>query len=181
MAWTLEQGPRIRTAVGEGRHVWVVPLVDGFAVSRLTMGGVSTLFASPYAVDDWLDELQLNRLDDILTRAAQHALDLVVELDGLNCFDLGTKWRPDLERAFRTNGEQQLSEALVSFEALADGTPVQALPRQLSQKVTAGHIAIAECVAALTHGRWMGGIEELMNLQSAVLTQEIAAASKLAK
>ncbi|MDD2893256.1 MAG: hypothetical protein PHF20_04945 [Halothiobacillaceae bacterium] len=87
--WLQEQASRVRIAIGEGRRVWVVPRIAGLVVSRLTVGGVATLFPSPYAVDDWLDTLHLRCLDDIFTREAERLINLVIELDGLRSFGLG--------------------------------------------------------------------------------------------
>lgn len=176
LAWNLEERPRVRSAVGEGRRIWIVPRIQGFAVSRLTLAGASTLFLSPYSADDWLDTLHLRRLDDALTQAAQPALDLIVELDGLRRFDLGVEGRPGVERTVREDDERQLADALVAFETLAEGKLVQVLPRRLSEEVVQGRVALAEGFAALTHGQWTPGGEALMNIQAALLAEDLSTA-----
>jgi len=176
LPWTAEQAPRLRAAVGDGRRIWVAPRIGGLLVSRLTIGGVFTLFPSPYAVDEWMDSLRLRRLDDALTRAAQGALDLIIELDGLRCFDLGTDCRPAVERSVREDDERQLSEALLAFEALAEGGPVQGMLRELAETVAAQRIALAEGAAALTHGRLTLGGKALIGLSTALLSADLAAA-----
>ncbi|RON15621.1 hypothetical protein BK662_12830 [Pseudomonas frederiksbergensis] len=176
LIWYLEKESLIRAAIGESRHIQIVPRIGGLAISRLTVGGVSTLLASAYVVDDWLDALHISRLDDTLTRAAQIALDSIVELDGLRRFGLGTEGRPVVEQAVRADDERRLAGALIEFERLAEGEPVQLLLRRLSEEVAAGHVALAEDIAALTHGRLTPGAEALMNLQDVLLVQDITTA-----
>jgi len=142
LLWSAEQGLLVRAAVGDGRRIWVAPRIGGLLVSRLTIGGVSTLFPSPYAVDDWLDTLGKRRLDDALTRAAQVALDLIIELDGLRCFGLGTEGRPAVERSLREDDERLLAEALLAFEALGDARPVQGMLRELAEAVATQRLAL---------------------------------------
>lgn len=171
--WLLKKESCLRAAIGESRRVWIVPSIDGVLVSRLTVGGVATLLPLPHAVDDWLDALHLGCLDDIFTREAERVLNLIIELDGLRTFALGAPGRPALEQVVRQNIEQRLLEALVKFEALAAGTPIQLLPRQLSKEVSEGRIALAESIAALTHGQAVPGIEALISIQAALLEEDL--------
>ncbi|MCX7070282.1 MAG: hypothetical protein NTW01_04710 [Gammaproteobacteria bacterium] len=172
--WIIEKAPHVRAAVGEGRLIRFVPRVSGFALSRLTSSGVSSIFSSPYVVDDWLDSLAVPRLDDALTRAAASVIDLVIELDGLRCFGLASKERPAVERAVKEDNERQLEDALVAFEALAQGTSVRSLPRYISEEVALMHIAAAKGAAALTHEYLTPGGEALMNLQFELLLGDLA-------
>lgn len=175
--WLARQGENIRTAIGDGRFIRVIPRIGGLMASRLTVGGVSTLFPSPYAADDWLDELGIRRLDDVLVRAAAPAIELMAELDGIRRFSLGAGERPSVEHAVRENDEQRLSEAIDMFEVLAEGKSVQPLIRLLSEEVAAGRVGLAEGVAAMTHGKVTTGIERLIALQIDLLTQDIATAT----
>lgn len=177
LVWIAKQGANVRTAIGDGRLIRVIPRIGGFIVSRLTVGGVSTLFPSPYAADDWLDELGIYRLDDVLARAAEPAIDLMIELDGLRRFSLGSGERPAVEHAVRENDEQRLSEAIDMFEALAEGTSVQPLLRLLSTEVAARRVELAEGVAAMTHGKMTTGVEQLIALQIDLLAQDVATAT----
>ncbi|WP_143496895.1 hypothetical protein [Pseudomonas sp. Irchel s3a18] len=176
LTWHLKQESLIRATIGEGRRIWIVPRIGGLAISLLTVGGVSTLFPLAYAVDDWLDALHILRLDDTLTRTAQVALDLIIELDGLRRFGLGTEGRPVVEQTVQKDDERRLAGALLEFETLTEGKSVQLLPRQLSEEVAAGHVALAESIAAWAHGRLMPGANALKSLHDALLMQDIATA-----
>jgi hypothetical protein len=173
LAWHQEQESLIRATVGDSRRIWIVPRIGGLAISLLTVGGVSTLFPSAYAVDDWLGALHVRRLDDTLTRAAQVAIDLIIELDGMRRFGLGTEERSVVEQTVQKDNERRLAGALVEFETLTEGKSVQLLPRQLSAEVAAGHVALAESIAALAHGRLMPGADALKSLNDALLMQDI--------
>lgn len=175
--WLSKQGANVRIAIGDGRLIRVIPRMSGFVVSRLTVGGVSTLYPSPDAADNWLDELGIHRLDDVLARAADPAINLLIELDGLRRFNLGLGKRPTVEHAVRKNDEQRLSEAIDMFEALAEGTSVQPLLRLLCAEVAAGCVELAEGVAAMTHGKVTTGIEQLIALQIDLLAQDVATAT----
>ncbi|WP_417642669.1 hypothetical protein [Enterobacter kobei] len=174
--WLAENGSHVQTAIGEHRRLWIIPRIAGIVVSRLTVSAIFNFFASPYAVDNWLDELNLHRLNDILTQAAQPALALISELDGLRYFNLGIESRPPQEQSVRREDEKALITALMEFEQIAEGTPVQMLPRQLNEECIAGRAAIAEGEIALLHGQLTAGGEALMMLQSALLTQDLATA-----
>ncbi|MEE3660827.1 hypothetical protein V2I52_02625 [Brenneria sp. g21c3] len=171
--WIEENGAHVQTAIGEHRRLWIIPRITGIVISRLTVSAIFNLFASPYAVDDWLDELNLHRLNDTLTQAAQPALSLISELDGLRHFNLGTESRPHLEQFVRREDEKSLITALVEFEQIAEGTPVQMLPRQLNEECIAGRAAIAEGEIALLHGQLTIGGEALLMLQFTLLTQDL--------
>ena len=173
LTWHQEQESLIRATVGDSRRIWIVPRIGGLAISLLTVGGGSTLFPTTYAVDDWLDALHVRRLDDTLTRAAQVALDLIIELDGMRRFGLGTEERPVVEQTVQKDNERRLAAALVEFETLTEGKSVQLLLRQLSVEVAAGRVALAESIAALAHGRLMPGADALKKLNAALLMQDI--------
>ncbi|ETC74904.1 Uncharacterised protein [Salmonella enterica subsp. enterica] len=115
----------------------------------------------------------MHRLNDTLTQAAQPALALISELDGLRYFNLGTENRPHLEQSVRKEDEKALITALREFEQIAEGTPVQMLPRQLNEECIAGRAAIAEGEIALLHGQLTPGSEALMILQFTLLTQDL--------
>jgi len=76
----------------------------------------------------------------------------------------------------REDDERQLAEDLVMFEELARGIPVYPLLRDLSEEVAARHFALAEGVAALSHGRLTAAGEALMNLSAALLEQDLVTA-----
>ncbi len=173
LTWHQEQESLIRATVGDSRRIWIVPRIGGLAISLLTVGGVSTLFPTTYAVDDWLDALHVRRLDDTLTRAAQVALDLIIELDGMRRFGLGTEERPVVEQTVQKDNERRLAAALVEFETLTEGKSVQLQLRQLSVEVAAGRVALAESIAAVAHGRLMPGADALKKLNAALLMQDI--------
>lgn len=175
--WLDENRSQIRDIVGESRRIWVLPRIHGNVISRLTNGGVATLFNSPYAVDDWLDTLGLPRLDDVCARSAGVVIDLIIELDGFKHFHLGVEGRAPIEQELRIENERKLDTALVEFETLTEGKPVQPLLRHLSEEVTAGRLALAEGAAGLTHDQIMPGMEIFVHLQEALLTQDIASAS----
>lgn len=174
--WLEENGAYLQTAIGEHRRLWIIPRIAGIVVSRLTVSAIFSFFASPYAVDDWLEELNLHRLNDTLTQAAQPALALISELDGLRYFNLGTESRPHLERSVRKEGEKALITALTEFEQTAEGKPVQMLLRQLNEECIAGRAAIAEGEIALLYGQMTAGGEALMILQFTLLTQDLVTA-----
>lgn len=167
LAWFNEYEAQIRTDVGESRQMWIIPRIAGFAVSQLTVGGISSFFPLPHTVDDWLATLSIPQLD------AQPVIDLIVELDGLRCFGLGTDKRPILEQSVRQTDEHKLEMSLLAFDASSTGTPVQQFLRTLSDNVASGNINLAEDVAALTHGRLTLGAEMLINIQNALLAQDI--------
>ncbi|SEA01925.1 hypothetical protein [Alkalimonas amylolytica] len=171
--WLVENGEQIRNIVGESRRIWIAPRINGWMVSRLTVGGVGTLFPFQYAVDDWLDILKVPRLNDSFAHNAERVVNLIVELDNLRCFGLGVEGRPVAEQIVRENTEQQLSEELFRFEELASETSVQSLPRQLNEMVLNGQIALAKSVAAATHGQILPGIEAIIEIQSLMLEEDI--------
>lgn len=88
-------------------------------------------------------------------------------------FGLGTEERPVVEQTVQKDNERRLAGALVEFETLTEGKSVQLLPRQLSEEVAAGHVALAESIAALAHGRLMLGADALKNLNDVLLMQDI--------
>lgn len=173
LTWFNEYEAQIRADAGESRQMWIIPRIAGFAVSQLTVGGVSSFFPLPHTVDDWLATLSIPQLDDALMRAAQPVIDLIVELDGLRCFGLGTDKRPILEQSVRQTDEHKLEMALLAFDASSTGTPVQQFLRTLSDNVASGNINLAEDVAVLTHGWLTPGAEMLINIQNALLAQDI--------
>jgi len=175
-SWLAENGSHVQTVIGEYRRLWIIPRIAGIVVSRLTFSAIFNLFASPYAVDDWLDELDLHRLNDKLTQAAQPALSLISELDGLRHFNLGTESRPHLEQSIRQEDEKALMTTLLEFEQIAEGTPVQMLLRQLNEECIAGRIDIAEGGVALLHGQLTAGGEALLDLQFTLLRQDLVIA-----
>lgn len=176
LIWLEENGAYIQNAIGNHRRLWIIPRIAGILVSRLTVSAIINLFASPYAVDDWLDELKLPRLNDMLTQAAQPVLTLISELDGLRHFDLGTESRPGVEQSVRQEDEKALIAALQEFEQIAEGTPVQMLLRQLNEECISGRVAIAAGEAAMLHGQFTPGGEALLMLQSTLLTQDLVTA-----
>ncbi|EPE1461576.1 hypothetical protein ACSGR4_001154 [Morganella morganii] len=171
--WLEENEAHIQTIIGEHRRLWIIPRIAGIVVSRLTVRAIFSFFASPYAVDDWLDELKLPRLNDILTQAAQPVLTLISELDGLRHFDLGTESRPGVEQSVRQEDEKALIAALQEFEQISEGTPVQMLLRQLNEECISGRVAIAAGEAAMLHGQLTPGGRVLLMLQSTLLTQDL--------
>ncbi|WP_148241659.1 hypothetical protein [Enterobacter asburiae] len=60
-------------------------------------------------------------------RAAQPIIDLIIELDGLRGFGLGTEKRPVFEQTVRQFDEQklELEMVLLAFDVSSTGTPVQ--------------------------------------------------------
>ncbi|CAI1110321.1 Uncharacterised protein [Serratia proteamaculans] len=177
LLWLEENGTHVQSAIGEHRRLWIIPRIAGIVVSRLTVSATFSLFASPYAVDDWLDELDLYRLNDKLVQAAQPALSLITELDGLRHFNLGTESRPHLEQSVRQEDEKALMTALLEFEQVAEGTPVRMLLRQLNEECIAGRMDIAKGGVALLHGQLTAGGEALLDLQFTLLTQDLVIAS----
>ncbi|MFC0225654.1 hypothetical protein [Serratia aquatilis] len=171
--WLSEHGTHVKTAIGENRRIWIIPRIAGVVVSRLTVRTVFNFFASPYAVDDWLDELNLHRLHDTLTQAAQPALALISELDGLRHFNLGTVSRPHLEQSVRVEDESALVSALEEFEQIAENTPVQMLIRQLNEECMAGRMDIAEGEVAVLHGQLTPGGKALLALHLTLLAQDL--------
>jgi len=176
LLWLDENGEHIQSAIGEHHRLWVIPRIAGIVISQLTVSAIFKLFASPYAVDDWLDELKINRLNDTLTQAAQPVLSLITELDGLRHFNLGTAERPHLEQSVRQENEKALISALGKFEKIAEGTQVQMCLRQLNEECIAGRIDVAEGGNALLHGQLTAGGEALLNLQFTLLTQDLVTA-----
>lgn len=176
LVWLSKYGDSILPAIGEGRRIWIIPRISGIVVSRLTVHWILSFFASPYVIDDWLNELNLHRLNDRLTQAAQTALDLIIELDGFRYFALGIKDRPPLEQVVRQEYEKALATALFEFEQVAKGTAVQMSLRHLSEESMAGHLALSEGSVALLHGNLTTGGEALLELQHALLMQDITTA-----
>ncbi|GKW33467.1 hypothetical protein PEC730217_22470 [Pectobacterium carotovorum subsp. carotovorum] len=174
LLWLNEHVAQIRSDIGESRQIWIIPRIAGFAVSQLTVGGVSSLFSSPHDVDDWIATLSIPQLDDTLVRLAQPIIDLVIELDGLRRFRLGGDNRPILEQTVRQIDEHKLEMALLAFDASSAGTSVHNILRMLSEDVASGAVNLARDVAALTHGRSAPGAEILVNIQNALLAQDIA-------
>jgi hypothetical protein len=174
LIWFNEHAAQIRADVGESRQMWIIPRIAGFAIPKLTVGGISSFFSSPHSVDDWLDTLSIPQLDDALVRAAQPIIDLIIELDGLRYFRLGGDKRPILEQTVRQTDEHKLEMALLAFDASSAGTSVHNLLRMLSDDVASGAVNLARDVAALTHGRLAPGAEILVNIQNALLAQDIA-------
>ncbi|ELY8028993.1 hypothetical protein SOH16_003799 [Pseudomonas aeruginosa] len=174
-AWIEAHAAEVQTAIGEGRQVWFVPRINHLALSFLTIKGRYSLFASPYSGDDWLDTLQQQRLNDILTREAQRGIELITELDGMRRFRLGEENRSTAEQAVRQDHERQLAVALKAFEARAEGTSVQMQLRKFSEDVAAGHIALAEGLAALLRNRLTSDGMALLMLQNTLLEQDLAA------
>lgn len=174
LIWFNEHAAQIRAEVGESRQMWIIPRIAGFAISKLTVGGISSFFSSPHRVDDWLDTLSIPQLDDALVRAAQPIIDLIIELGGLRYFRLGGDMRPILEQTVRQTDEHKLEMALLAFDASSAGTSVHNLLRMLSDDVASGSVNLARDVAALTHGRSAPGAEILANIQNALLAQDIA-------
>lgn len=174
LLWFNEHAVQIRTDIGESRQMWIIPRIAGFAVSQLTVGGVSSFFSSPHDVDDWIATLSIPQLDDAFVRLAQPIIDLVIGLDGLRCFRLGGDKRPVLEQTVRQIDEHKLERALLAFDASSAGTSVHNLLRMLSDDVASGSVNLAQDVAALTHGRLAPGVEILVRIQNALLAQDIA-------
>ena len=174
LIWFNDHAAQIRADVGESRQMWIIPRIAGFAISKLTVGGISSFFSSPHRVDDWLDTLSIPQLDDALARAAQPIIDLIIELDGLRYFRLGGDKRPILEQTVRQTDEHKLEMALLAFDSSLAGTSVHNLLRMLSDDVASGAVNLARDVAALTHGRLAPGAEILVNIQNALLAQDIA-------
>lgn len=175
-AWIEAHAAQVQAAIGEGRQVWFVPRIDHLALSCLTIEGRYSLFASPYSGDDWLDTLQQQRLNDVLTRGAQRGIELITELDGMRRFSLGEGDRPTAEQSVRQDHERQLAVALKAFEAQAEGTSVQMRLREFSEDVAAGHLALAESLAALLRNRLTSDWVALLTLQNALLEQDLATA-----
>nr|WP_288454908.1 hypothetical protein [uncultured Pseudomonas sp.] len=174
-AWVEAHAAQVQATIGEGRQVWFVPRIDHLALSCMTIKGRYSLFASPYSGDDWLDNLQQPRLNDILTREAQRSIELITELDGMRRFRLGEEDRSPVEQAVRQDHERQLAVALKAFEAQAEGTSVQMQLRKFSEDVTAGNVALAEGIAALQRNRLTSDWAALLALQNALLEQDLAA------
>lgn len=175
--WVAEHAPTVRAAAGEGRQIFLAPRIKGLAASRLTVSGISTMLPSPYAVDEWLDALHQPRLDDPLSRAAQAALDHLVELDGMRCFGLGASGRPPLEQAVRARHESMLADALSAYEALADGKQARLLLREFAESVTTCNIGLAEAIAGLSHGQVTPALVALADLSTTVLSEDLQSGS----
>lgn len=171
--WLVENEAGLRSAIGKSRRLWVLPRIEGVVVSSLTVGGVAALLQLPYVIDDWLDLLQVRCLNDIFTRESQRVINLLVEIDGMRTFALGKPGRPALERVVRQDVEEQLLDALMRFEALAVGTPIQLVLSELKEEVSEGRVALAESIAAITHGQVLPGVEMLMNIRTALLEQDL--------
>jgi hypothetical protein len=84
-----------------------------------------------------------------------------------------------VEHTVKELDKLQLEKALVVFEALAEGTSAQLLLRSLSEEVAMGRIALAEGVAALTHGRLTLAVDMLLKIQAAVLVEDLLVAHEL--
>lgn len=173
LIWLIENQSIVRTAIGESRQIWIIPRIGGLVVSKLTVSGVITLLSAPYSADDWLDTIRLHRLDDILSREAQVVVDLINELDGLNQFNLGLENRPLAEKVILNTIKINLAEALSRFELLAAGKTIASLPREFCEGVENKEIALAESLAALSHGQLTSDGEMLLNLMNVILIEDL--------
>ena len=171
--WLQDHGSLLRSVIGDGRKVLVLPCMDGVLVPRFAVGGVSTLFPSPDLAGNWLESLGLRCLDDCLSRQAERIISFIVELDGLRVFSLGVAGRPSLEQEIKKGIERQLLDALEEFERFSEGTSIQFLLRRLSEEVSEGCIALAEGVAAANHEKILPSFEILLDLQAVLLDEDL--------
>jgi hypothetical protein len=146
---------RLREAAGEDHRLILVPSIDGYAVSRMTFAGISTLFPIPYTEDGWLRSENYKILDDFCARTFGDLIDALSEISGMRQFGYGAEDRPAVERASLAANEERLHKALASLRAgLANTAAADVLERieRLAADVLAQRIPLATLAGSM-HGQ----------------------------
>jgi hypothetical protein len=167
----------LRNAAGEGRRLCLIPLLQGRTVSRLSYGGVATLFPTPYAPDEWLRAAGYRLLDDERTRAFGDVVDALAEISGIERFGYGAENRPAPERTALAGAEERLGRALAILRRRLAGEDrdllagVEALVAAARSRV----VDMASDLAASLRGRVAPVVEQVEALSLMMLEHDLRA------
>lgn len=167
----------LRDAAGERRRLRLVPLLQGRAVSRLSCGGVATLFPTPYAADEWLEAAGYRLLHDERARAFGDAVDALAEISGMGRFGYGAEGRPAPERAALAGAEDRLGRALATLRRRLAGEDRDLLARveALVAAARSRVVDLASDLAAGLRGRTAPVVDQVEALSLMMLEHDLRA------
>jgi energy-coupling factor transporter ATP-binding protein EcfA2 len=175
-----ENESSLREAVGFGRKIIVVPLVDGVAVDRLALGGVNTLFPHAGEAFAWLKLEGIAVLDDIRVRAFIAVTDPLTEISGIKQFGYGGKDRPLLEQEALTSAYLNLDNSLCYLRTLLASSPqILTQIEELVGNASSGQMPFATEMIASLHGEIHPAFVEILAIQNELLRLDIACNARL--
>jgi hypothetical protein len=175
-----ENEASLREAVGFGRKIIVVPLVDGVAVDRLTVGGVNTLLPQAGEAFAWLKQEGIAVLDDIRVRAFTAVTDPLTEISAIKQFGYGGKDRPLLEQEALTSAYLNLDNSLCYLRTLLASSPqILTQIEELVGKASSGQMLFATEIIASLHGEIHPAFAEMFAIQNELLRLDIACNARL--
>ncbi len=117
--FTIEQhADKWRSAVGSGRYLTCVPIINDVAVDHLTIKGIKTLFPQSGKARAWLEQEGVAVLDDVRTQAFAALIDPLIEISGMNQFGYGRKERPVVEREALNDAHAKLKDAMANMHEI---------------------------------------------------------------
>jgi hypothetical protein len=170
-----ENKDSIRAAIGFGRNLTLVPLINGIAIDHLTVGGVDTLFPQKGLAQAWLEQEGIAVLDDIRARAFTAVIDPLVEISGIKQFGYGAKDRPLLEQEALTSAYVGLENSLRHLRDLLASSPeILVLIEELVEQASSGEILFAADMASILHGEVLPCFVLVLTIQNLLLRLDIA-------
>lgn len=172
-----ENAEILRAAVGVGRKMILVPLVNGIAVSRLAIGGMNNLFPVEDEALAWLNKEGIAILDDIRVRLFITVTDQLTEISGIKKFDYGGKDRPLLEQEALTSAYANLNNSLCHLRALLASDPeILTQIEEFVEEASSGEIFFAAEIMSSLHGEIKPAFVEMFTIQNELLRLDIAEA-----
>lgn len=167
----------LRAAVGVGRKMILVPLVNGIAVSRLAIGGVNTLFPVEEEALSWLNQEGIPVLNDIRVRSCVSIIKSLEEISGMKKFGYGGTDRPVLEQETLTSASANLDQSLCHFRALlSSNLKILEQIEKLVAKASSGKICFVDEAMSAIRGKLTPTYAEIIAVQNELLRLDIAEA-----
>lgn len=167
----------LRAAVGFGRKMMLVPLVNGIAVTRLTVGGVITLAPQEDEALAWLNQEGIAILDDIRVRSFISVTDSLTEISGIKKFGYGGKDRPLLEQEALASAYASLDNSLCHLRALLSSNPeILTQIEEFVEEASSGEIFFAAEIMSSLHEEIKPAFVEMFTIQNELLRLDIAEA-----
>jgi len=164
----------LRAAIGFGRNLTLVPLINRIAIDHLTVGGVDTLFPQKGLARAWLEQESIAVLDDIRVRALTAVINPLVEISGIKQFGYGTKDRPLLEQEALTSAYLELKNSLQDLRGLLVSTPeILSHIEELVEQASSGKVLFAADMASILHGEIQSSFVDVFAIQNQLLRLDI--------
>lgn len=166
----------LRTIVGEGRNLILVPLINGVAVSFLALAGSDKLLplTRKNICLDWLEREGISALNDIRVQAFSSITNPLYEISAIKRFGYGGENRPLLEQEALNSACQQLKGSLQHLRGLLASAPeVLAQIEELVEQAFSGQLSFAADMVSTFHGDFQAACIQVLTIQHELLQMDI--------